>query len=115
MIICTSKIRPRKFYSGLWALVQYLSYFLGERKDCIIPSDFVNYVQSSPADEKELKAYERPEKHVAEKEVDVSEVNVGMLMAHIRNVILASRKRTREFFEDYDQLRSGVMSKSRFK
>ena len=82
---------------------------------CFASADFVNYVQSSPADEKEPKEYERVEKGVVEPQVDTSEVNKGMLMAHIRNVVLANRKRTREFFEDYDQLRSGVISKSRFK
>ena len=30
-----SKIRLFILYSGLWALVQYKSYFLGGRKDCI--------------------------------------------------------------------------------
>lgn len=54
---------------------------------------------------------------VVEKEVSAEDSNVSFeeLMARIRHIVLTNRLRVIEFFQDFDPLRSGYISKTQFK
>ena len=76
--------------------------------------DFVNYTQSSPEDEREPPPY-RGDVKEPEPVVDTSGENLNQLMARIRHIVLTCRKRVCEYFQDFDSLRSGYITKSQFR
>ena len=76
--------------------------------------EFVNYTQSSPEDEKEFPAYVGDVKE-PECVVDTSGESFDQLMSRIRHIVLTCRKRVCEYFQDFDGLRSGYITKSQFR
>ncbi|XP_013383058.1 uncharacterized protein LOC106153608 [Lingula anatina] len=54
-------------------------------------------------------------KSPTEMTMDISQVNIEDLLARIRHHVLTNRLRVAEYFQDYDTLRSGSISKSRFR
>jgi hypothetical protein len=46
--------------------------------------------------------------------IDTSKVNFSDLMGRIRNHVFINRIRVKEFFKDFDPLRLGTVSQSRF-
>ena len=51
----------------------------------------------------------------SEKPIDLSSVNIGDLMARVRHHALTNRRRVCEYFQDFDPLRSGTITKSQFR
>lgn len=58
---------------------------------------------------------ERAKTPPQEKTIDLSQVNMEDLLARIRDHVLKQRLRVTEYFEDYDPLRSGSISKNQFR
>ncbi|KAK2184430.1 hypothetical protein NP493_266g02009 [Ridgeia piscesae] len=75
-----------------------------------IDQDFVNYTQGL-IQGIEYKSFPKFE----DKIVDIRDVNMDDLMARIRHHALTKRLRVSEFFQDFDQLRSGSITKTQFR
>lgn len=78
-----------------------------------VDQDFVNYTQEN----EKIERWELPDslKPKEDKSIDTSHVNMDMLIALIRNHVQSNSRRIEQSFGDFDQLRSGIISKSRFR
>ena len=74
--------------------------------------EFVGFTVDSPQNEEENMPSRPPP---AEPIIDTSQVHLDDLMARVRHHVLINRLRVIEYFEDYDPLRSGSISKSQFR
>lgn len=75
--------------------------------------DFVNYSQ----DKEKCEKWELPNslKPKVDNSIDTSNVDMEMLIALIRNHVQSNSRRIEQCFADFDQLRSGIISRSRFR
>ncbi|CAD5122359.1 DgyrCDS10796 [Dimorphilus gyrociliatus] len=78
-----------------------------------VDQDFVNYAQGTEKPEVwEMADSVKPK---VDNSIDTSKVDMEMLLALIRNHVHSNSRRIEQCFADYDQLRSGSISKSRFR
>ncbi|XP_002741846.1 uncharacterized protein LOC100373451 [Saccoglossus kowalevskii] len=61
------------------------------------------------------KLAERPKTPINMKPVDISKISIPELTGKIRHHVLVNRIRVNEYFQDFDQLRTGSISQTRFR
>ncbi|ELU01670.1 hypothetical protein CAPTEDRAFT_182794 [Capitella teleta] len=85
-----------------------------------VDRDFVNYTQSQTLEESRMtpppsaKTREITDHTISAPNIQQEEITYEDLMARIRHHVLTNRLRVIEFFQDYDTLRSGSISKPQF-
>ncbi|XP_064635375.1 uncharacterized protein LOC135492703 isoform X2 [Lineus longissimus] len=82
-----------------------------------IDSEFTGFIIDEPVPEKRVNATcsPLPDRFDTSVMAGKSEVSFDDLMARIKHIVLTNRTRSREFFEDFDPLRTGSISKDRFR
>lgn len=82
----------------------------------VVFSEFVNYTQDTQAvGSPTVSSPSTPATKEEEKAVSFSEADFDELMVRIRHHVLVNRRRVCEYFQDFDPLRSGSITKSQFK
>jgi len=76
-----------------------------------VDREFVNYTQSEPM---EVGSQASRSPSPTEKPMNLTGVNIEDIMARIRHIVLVHRRRVCEYFQDFDPLRSGSITKSQF-
>lgn len=101
------KLLLRKFEDPATGDVNYPAFVQA------VDQEFVGHTM----DDADLSQKGRTNTPVKERETTAADSNVCYedLMARIRHIVLTNRLRVAEFFEDYDPLRSGSISKSQFR
>jgi len=77
-----------------------------------VDGEFVNYTQQGVV-EKGEKDPEKP--HFSEVEPGSGRISFDDLMSRVRHHVLTNRRRVCEYFQDFDPLRSGSITKSQFR